>query len=91
MRFCEICAARFARRDLRGEICAGCPAYLSAIKPRQNPSQGYMSHGSMAVADFTQFEFFANMIETGAVLCITANFAADVRFGTFSTDPTSNL
>jgi hypothetical protein len=35
----------------------------------------------MAVADFTQFEFFANMIETGAVLCITANFAADVRFG----------
>jgi hypothetical protein len=28
----------------------------------------------MAVADFTQFEFFANLIETGAVLRITANF-----------------
>jgi hypothetical protein len=34
----------------------------------------------MAVADFPQFEIFANTIETGAVLCITANFAADVRF-----------
>ena len=34
----------------------------------------------MAVADFTQLEIFATMIETGAVLCITANFAADVRF-----------
>jgi len=33
-----------------------------------------MSYASMAVADFTQFEFFANPIETAAVLCITANF-----------------
>jgi hypothetical protein len=53
----------------------------------QNPRQGYITYASIAVADFTQFEFFANMIETGAVLCITANFAADVRFGSISAAP----
>jgi len=57
-----------------GEIFAGRRPYLSAIKPPQNTSQGYISCVSMAVADFTQFEFFANPIETGAVLCVTANF-----------------
>jgi hypothetical protein len=35
----------------------------------------------MAVADFTQFEIFANLIETAAVLCITANFAAIFAVG----------
>jgi hypothetical protein len=50
----------------------------------QNPIRAYITYVSIAVADFTQFEIFASMIETGAVLCITANFAADVRFGLFS-------
>jgi hypothetical protein len=50
----------------------------------QNPSRAYMLYVSIAVADFTQFEIFANMIETEAMLCITANFAADARFGSFS-------
>jgi hypothetical protein len=45
----------------------------------QNPSRAYTTNVLMAVADFTQFEIFMNLIETGAVLCITANFAADVR------------
>jgi hypothetical protein len=61
-----------------GEIFAGRRAYLSAIKPPQNTSQDYMSYASMAVADFTQFEFFANLIETAAVLCSTAR---DVALG----------
>jgi hypothetical protein len=69
-----------------GEIFAGCRASLSAIKPPQNTSQGYMSYVSFAVADFTQFQLFANLIETAAVLCITANFAADLRFASRATD-----
>jgi hypothetical protein len=38
-----------------------------------NPSRSYIAGVSMAVADFTQLEIFANMIATGAALCITAN------------------
>jgi hypothetical protein len=66
------------------EIFAGCPAYPSAIKPTENPGQDYIIYVSMAVADFTQFEIFANMIEAGAMLCITANFAAQISLPMFA-------